>query len=785
MVSAPVLAAAFGAGCSDAPATASTVPSVIATMVTVPAPDSTLSAATGALAAGRPWEATRLLTPLLRDPARRTPAVVMRAAEAAFAWEGHTEAIALLEGERWLDSAFAGAGHALLARAALSVSPRSARMDSVALRHARRALASGAAISAGGGLTNAERGARQTLLARAFDRLRAADSARAHYREAATLVPEVHDWLVLRAARLTEDDRTRGRELSSVRTPAATERRDWTEADARELGGDEPGAAAIYHRLGARAAAFRLQLVSATDSAAREPVRRALLDYIASSPSSIETRAAIELFDLRFRARTADEEVTLARAASTIGWVPRALTSFQAVSGAKGLTDRDRMTYGDLLFRAGRSRDAAAQFAALAPTAPMAGNAGYQRARALLRAGDATAARALLASTRRQYAADTMAASSALYLLGDLASDAARDDDARRYFLELARVYPTSSYAAQGRFRAAITAYAAGNARQAARELDSLHLVYPAHAEALASMYWAGRAWSASGSDTLARTRWRAVIDRNPASYYAMLAAKALRVPVWAPAAGDTTLPRFADIDAAMTRAVLLDRLGMHEEARLEDDWLSRAVAQGAPVDRMVATAHGFAARGLASRAIGLARRALDQGAAPTRTVYRLLYPLAGEEVLRAESRRRDVDPALAAALIRQESNFTARATSAAGARGLMQVMPPVGAAIARSLGFPRWDPVLLYQPDVNVQIGMRHLSTALARYPHPAFALAAYNAGDSRVRRWTAGRGASNPELFVERIPYVETRDYVRIILRNREMYRDLYGWTDAGTQR
>jgi soluble lytic murein transglycosylase len=103
-----------------------------------------------------------------------------------------------------------------------------------------------------------------------------------------------------------------------------------------------------------------------------------------------------------------------------------------------------------------------------------------------------------------------------------------------------------------------------------------------------------------------------------------------------------------------------------------------------------------------------------------------------------------------------------------------------VGAALARSLGFPRWDPVLLYQPDVNVQLGVRHLAGAIRRYSHPAYALAAYNAGDSRARRWSAKPGGDDPELFVERIPFTETRDYVRIILRNRELYRALYRWPD-----
>jgi soluble lytic murein transglycosylase len=194
----------------------------------------------------------------------------------------------------------------------------------------------------------------------------------------------------------------------------------------------------------------------------------------------------------------------------------------------------------------------------------------------------------------------------------------------------------------------------------------------------------------------------------------------------------------------------------------------------------MLATANAFRERDKASRAIRLASRALGKGAPADARTYRLLYPLTHRGPILAESEAHDVPPDLAAALIRQESMFTPSATSGAGARGLMQVMPEVGRAVARSLAFPVWDPVLLYQADVNVQLGMAHLGELSERYPDaPAKVLAAYNAGVSRVERWSDKRGTADPEIFVERIPYVETRGYVRIIRRNLDFYRALYDWT------
>jgi soluble lytic murein transglycosylase len=133
------------------------------------------------------------------------------------------------------------------------------------------------------------------------------------------------------------------------------------------------------------------------------------------------------------------------------------------------------------------------------------------------------------------------------------------------------------------------------------------------------------------------------------------------------------------------------------------------------------------------------------------------------------------------AALIHQESSFNPRATSRAGARGLMQVMPDVGRALARGAGIREWDPLLLYQPEVNLPLGAAHLDAMLRSYPQLEYALAAYNAGGTPVARWRTMAGAADPELFVERIPYDETRDYVRTLLRNRAIYRELYDWDDG----
>ena len=79
---------------------------------------------------------------------------------------------------------------------------------------------------------------------------------------------------------------------------------------------------------------------------------------------------------------------------------------------------------------------------------------------------------------------------------------------------------------------------------------------------------------------------------------------------------------------------------------------------------------------------------------------------------------------------------------------------------------------------DANLEIGTTHLTAFIKEYGAIVRVLAAYNAGGSRVTRWSRKGGVTDPEIFAERIPFAETRDYVRIVTRNADMYRALYRW-------
>jgi soluble lytic murein transglycosylase len=263
------------------------------------------------------------------------------------------------------------------------------------------------------------------------------------------------------------------------------------------------------------------------------------------------------------------------------------------------------------------------------------------------------------------------------------------------------------------------------------------------------------------------------VIASAPLSYYAGLSAARLRAPGWSAPSGPDTPPRVAAIDGAASRIEILQRLGMDAEARFELDALVERVER-TPAE--AASVAGALMRvGEPARALRVAARAAARGT-PTRALLRAAYPVVHQDALVEESRRHGLDPALVAGLVRQESSWNPRAVSPVGARGLMQIMPAVGASIARGRRFPIWNDALLFDPDVSLELGTSHLARSLPRGTPPARALAAYNAGGSRLTRWLRRPGSADPELFTEWIPFTETRDYVRIVQRNAEVYRALY---------
>jgi soluble lytic murein transglycosylase len=172
----------------------------------------------------------------------------------------------------------------------------------------------------------------------------------------------------------------------------------------------------------------------------------------------------------------------------------------------------------------------------------------------------------------------------------------------------------------------------------------------------------------------------------------------------------------------------------------------------------------------------------LPPAAAPDR-FWRLVFPLPYRAAVERNCATYSLDPYLFAGLIRQESEFDTRIVSHANAYGLSQVLPSTARHMARSLGIQRFRTSMLYEPNVNLRFGTAILRRYLDQYDgNLEAALASYNGGPNRVKRWLNANEYREPAEFIESIPLSETRNYVQTVLRNAEIYRRLYGKPGQG---
>jgi soluble lytic murein transglycosylase len=167
---------------------------------------------------------------------------------------------------------------------------------------------------------------------------------------------------------------------------------------------------------------------------------------------------------------------------------------------------------------------------------------------------------------------------------------------------------------------------------------------------------------------------------------------------------------------------------------------------------------------------------ALDLSALP-RPYWEGLFPRPYWNDLKRFSSANALDPYMVASLIRQESEFNPNAVSNKNALGLMQLLPGVGKNVAKQQKLKHFSPPQLFTPAINLQLGTKYFRSMVDEFGGFEYALAAYNAGEDRVRDWQAAGKYRDVQEFVESIPFTQTREYVQAIMRNANVYRQLYG--------
>ena len=156
--------------------------------------------------------------------------------------------------------------------------------------------------------------------------------------------------------------------------------------------------------------------------------------------------------------------------------------------------------------------------------------------------------------------------------------------------------------------------------------------------------------------------------------------------------------------------------------------------------------------------------------------LQKIAYPYPHRIIIEKYANEYGVDPFLAIAVIREESKFLPRSESNKGAKGLMQLMPETAKEVAELLG-EEFNEDDLYEPEKNIQYGIKYIAILQKEFDHPILILASYNGGQGHVREWIKAGQLNLDNLSYDGIPFRETRNYVERVLKSYLKYQTLYG--------
>jgi len=390
-----------------------------------------------------------------------------------------------------------------------------------------------------------------------------------------------------------------------------------------------------------------------------------------------------------------------------------------------------------------------------------------------------------------QWLAEALFSSGNMYLL--------RKDYPRaaEYYSYLAQLFPSSKNASAAHWRAGWLNYRLGNYDIAARIFDEQIHNFSGTPETASALYWRGRLYETQDHNPAqAVANYRTIVRVYQHFFYAQMARQRLAalgstIPAAAPdldemkAADLPTLAEsFPEDSPHLAKAKLLANAGLNS-------YIPREIAADPDSGSWSALAEAqiYASYGEAYRAMRALKRALPGAASASiqsipLAYWHILFPAPYWNTIKAESAKNNLDPYLVASLIRQESEFNPSVISYANAWGLMQLLPSTGKSLARQEGMTHFQTFQLLDPETNIRLGTRYLRQTLDRFGGvPEYALAAYNAGESRVEDWQSAGPYSGIDEFVESIPFTQTRDYVQAILRNIEIYREIDASTTTTT--
>ncbi|HEX3645778.1 MAG TPA: transglycosylase SLT domain-containing protein [Vicinamibacterales bacterium] len=363
------------------------------------------------------------------------------------------------------------------------------------------------------------------------------------------------------------------------------------------------------------------------------------------------------------------------------------------------------------------------------------------------------------------------------------------DDNAENTFREMYEKFPTGHYAERAAWKIGWWAYRSANYAETVRVFEGAAANFPRSDYRPPWLYWSGRAHEALREQALADSRYALVEADYRNTYYGRLAAKRLDVasapltPAEPPESNSEFGIQNSEFPAlppneAIVRALL--GLDLYDQALDELHYAQKVWGDSSAIQATIGWI--FHQRGELRTGINLMKRAYPQymaagGEKLPPELLKVLFPLDYWPLIKHFSAEHQLDPYLIAALILQESNFTADIRSPANAYGLMQIVPATGRQYAKALHMPGFSLRMLTTAEPNLKMGTAYFADLVRQYGGEHYALATYNAGPSRIVRWKAAKPGLEAEEFIDDIPFPETQNYVKRILGTAEDYRRLYG--------
>ena len=391
----------------------------------------------------------------------------------------------------------------------------------------------------------------------------------------------------------------------------------------------------------------------------------------------------------------------------------------------------------------------------------------------------------------------------ALYNLARDLDKSDHDAEAMTRYWQIVALYPKTAYGAEASYNLGWYAYRMKQYADAARLLEQ-HLMNYRSPETKfigESGFWGAKAEERMGNRARALALYDLVNERYAYGYHGYLAGmRAAKLRTADPSLKAEAIKPGSELDqirrnilyvekveetadgsenAAMAKASDFEVIGIGDLVTKE---LNTALEKAPASPRLnLRLAQYYSRRGENFQATLILRRGYPdiysyKEADVPREAWEIFFPLVAWGTIKQEAKRYGIDPYMAAGLIRQESVFNPTAVSRVGARGLMQLMPATGQLISRKQGGGSITAADLYNPAINVKLGMNYLAQMLGQFGRIEYAAAAYNAGPGRAQRWIAERGTLDIEDWVETIPFSETRGYVQGVVRYAANYRRLY---------